>query len=342
MNEIDTRLAGWCAKNNYDGIVIRRRSNASWITSGADLGIVDHSDLAFATLLWTPRRKVIFTTNIEAPRFRGEEHIEGWEVMQSDWWGPALKLPDGRFATDFPDDPLADLRASLTPTEVRRARELCRDTAEALEEVMLRELSPGMSEHRLAGLISSRLRDRGIGAPVILIASDDRIKKYRHPIATGKKIDRIAMGVTCARRHGLIACATRLVSFSPLDADLKRRHDAVCSVEHAYHGATRPGVRWCDALATAIDAYRAAGFADEWRLHHQGGPMGYECRDYVATPTETRSAQPRQLVGWNPTITGTKLEDTILTGAGPADAAENLTVTNLWPRTNGHADIVVR
>ncbi len=342
MNEIDSRLAGWCRGNKYDGLVIRRRSNASWITGGADLGIVDHSDLAFGTLLWTPSRKVIFTTNIEAPRFRAEEPLEGWEVLQSDWWGPALGLPEGRFATDLPDDPLADLRSSLTPAEVRRARDLAKDTAEALEEVMARDLAPGMTEHRLAGMISSRLRDRGIGAPVILVAADDRIRKYRHPIATDKKIDHIAMGVTCARRHGLIVCATRMVSFGPVDADLRRRHDAVASVEQTYHEETRPGVRWCDVLAAAIKSYRDQGYGDEWQLHHQGGPMGYECRDFVATPTETRSVQPHQLVGWNPTITGTKLEDTILTGAGPADQPENLTVTKLWPRKNGHAEILVR
>lgn len=342
MNNIDSRLAGWCARHSYDGVVIRRRSNASWVTGGADLSVVDHSDMAFATLLWTPARKVIFTTNIEAPRFRGEEPIEGWEVMQSDWWGSALKLPEGRFATDFPDDPLADLRSSLTPGEVARARSLALETAEALEEVMTRELSPGMSEHRLAGLIASRLRDRGIGAPVILVASDDRIRKYRHPIATGKAIERLVMGVTCARRHGLIVCATRLVSFGAISDDLKRRHEAVGQVEQSFHETTRPGVRWCDALASAIEAYRATGYPDEWQLHHQGGPMGYECRDYVATPTEARSVQPRQLVGWNPTITGTKLEDTILTGTGSADAPENLTVTKSWPRTSGHADILVR
>lgn len=139
------------------------------------------------------------------------------------------------------------------------------------------------------------------------------------------------------RRHGLMVALTRLVHFGrELPPGLRRKHEAVCAVDRALHGATAPGVRWCDALQAGIEAYRAAGFADEWTKHHQGGPVGYEGREFKATPAETRRILERQAVAWNPSITGTKSEDTIL-GDGRV-----LTATPGWPERGGRPDILLR
>ena len=96
------------------------------------------------------------------------------------------------------------------------------------------------------------------------------------------------------------------------------------------------GVRWCDILARGIRVYGNNGFGGEWRKHHQGGPMGYEGRDFKATPTEKRKVVRNQLVGWNPSITGTKSEDTILS------SGEVLTPTPHWPRCGTRPDILCR
>ena len=37
MNEKETRLARFCKENNYDGVLLKRRSNISLITDGADV-----------------------------------------------------------------------------------------------------------------------------------------------------------------------------------------------------------------------------------------------------------------------------------------------------------------
>jgi hypothetical protein len=67
--------------------------------------------------------------------------------------------------------------------------------------------------------------------------------------------------------------------------------------------------------------------------------MGYEARDFKATPTETRTVKPDQVVGWNPSITGTKSEDTILVRA---DAPEIVTETGGWPLDDGRPVILER
>ena len=144
------------------------------------------------------------------------------------------------------------------------------------------------------------------------------------------------MLVVCAERRGLVVCLTRLVHFGALPAELEHRHEAVCQVDAALHAATVPGARWCDLLGIAQRAYAKHGFGDEWKLHHQGGPMGYAPRDFLATPSETRTVCERQLVGWNPSITGTKSEDTLVSGG------EVLTAMHDWPMRGSRPDILVR
>lgn len=339
----DERLAIFCRERGVDGVVIRRRGNMSWATRGADFHCDTASTFGIAALVWTPRAKMVYTDTIEASRLRDEEPLNGWEIRASPWWERDAELAaiesSGRYASDGQEDVLTDLRSPLSREEISRAKSLGRETAEVVERIMREDVKPGMSEHHLGGALAGWLRDRGIQAHVVLVAADERISKYRHPIPTAKRIERIAMAAVCAQRNGLIVSLTRLVHFGAPSADLLARHDAVTRVDSVLHEATRVGARWCDVLARGIDEYAHRGFGDEWKKHHQGGPMGYECRDFKATQAESRVVKPDQLVGWNPSITGTKSEDTIVTGAaGP----RVITRTGNWPERNGRPDILVR
>lgn len=345
MTETDRRLTEFCAARRLPGLILRRRANIAWAADGADVHCDTGTALGVAALLWSPSRKLCLTDTIEAPRLGAEEPFvrNGWEVQPLDWWAAdtrlAAALAQG-FACDYPDDPLYDLRASLTPEQQARARALGRESAEVVEKLLKVDAKPGMTEFHLGGAVAGWLRDRGIFAHVCLIASDERLARFRHPIPTAKPIDRVAMVAICAQRQGLIVSLTRIVHFGPLSDDRRRRHEACTAVDRALHAATTAGTRWCDILATGVREYAARGFAEEWKLHHQGGPMGFECRDFKATPEETRPVQPHQLVGWNPSISGTKSEDTILTS--PAGAPSVITRTGEWPETQGRPDILVR
>jgi antitoxin VapB len=334
MNEKDRRLERFCRERGVEGVWIRRRSNIAWATDGADVHVNAASELGIASLQWTPTQKLVLTDGIEAPRLRAEEPLDGWEIVARPWW-EAAPIAQKNLACDFPEDCLVDLRASLMEGEVQHACGLGVDAADVVRALALRA-EPGWSEQRVAGELARGLRERAIHAPVILIAADERIASFRHPIPTQKRVERTLMIVLCAQRRGLYVALTRMISFGPPAPDLCRKHEAVCAVDAALHAATRPGRRWCDLLAVAQQAYAAAGFPDEWMLHHQGGPMGYEPRDYTATPDETRAVQPNQLVGWNPSITGTKSEDTILSSGRP------VTFDIDWPMLGTRPDILVR
>ena len=120
------------------------------------------------------------------------------------------------------------------------------------------------------------------------------------------------MVVTCASYRGLITSCTRFVHFGPLPEDLRRKQQAVADVDTAVILATRPERTLGEIFGELQKAYAAAGFAEEWKLHHQGGPTGYANRELVATPGDATGVLENQAFAWNPSITGAKSEDTIL------------------------------
>ena len=92
--------------------------------------------------------------------------------------------------------------------------------------------------------------------------------------------------------------------------------------------ATRPGVKLNEIFQVAKAAYKEVGFAEEWHLHHQGGPAGYDPREFVATDAVDVPVAVGQVYAWNPSITGCKSEDTILIGE---DHNEILSSIEGWP-----------
>jgi Xaa-Pro aminopeptidase len=149
------------------------------------------------------------------------------------------------------------------------------------------------------------------------------------------------------RRHGLISALTRLVHFGKLPGALRQRHRAVCAVDASFHLHTRVGTPVRDVFRHGVAAYKDQGFAREWILHHQGGPCGYQGRDYLGSPSAPGVVLENQPYAWNPSITGTKSEDTIMaTAKGPVvmtpavdwPMVEVETDSGFWPRP----DILVR
>jgi antitoxin VapB len=141
-------------------------------------------------------------------------------------------------------------------------------------------------------------------------------------------LDRYAMLVLCGRQKGLVCSITRLVYFGRLPEEVRRKAEAVAQVDGAFILGTRPGRSLGQVFQEAITAYAQAGFPDEWQLHHQGGPAGYEPREYMAVPGSNDVIERGQAYAWNPSITGAKSEDTILVGE-----QENEVLTRIegWP-----------
>jgi antitoxin VapB len=93
--------------------------------------------------------------------------------------------------------------------------------------------------------------------------------------------------------------------------------------------ASRKGVSSAELFTVAERAYRDAGFSGEEQLHHQGGPVGYVEREWIALPGGQQVLTGTQALAWNPSIRGTKTEDTALL---QDNAIEILTRTSLLPQ----------
>lgn len=273
----------------------------------------------------------------------GEVGFEGvvWKWYEGSGDGSPLEravseIAQGRpIASDF-DTPLAtnesealrELRMVLTQSEIEKYRWLGRQCAEACEKVC-REIEPGVTEKQVQAMISNELMTRAIQPTVLLIASDERLFSYRHPIATDKPVEKYCQVNICAKKWGLVIAVTRYVHFGPLPAELGRKLRGVAQICGAYLGATKEGSTAGDVIDAGQRAFAFVGWPDEWEMHHQGGAIAYEEREWTAYPGSRRPIQANMAFAWNPTIQGAKVEDTILLRED--GVLENLTYTGDWP-----------
>lgn len=310
-------------------IVLRRPANFAWYTGGADSRVDRVAAEGVADLVVRRDGAVVLTSTIEAPRMRSEQTPE-LEVVDFPWYedrDAALRRAAGAGAVgaDLPiegtldlSEEIATLRRTLDPDAVSALRAVGSDATAAILEAAA-AVEPGMTELEAAAALAAACRRRGLTAPVLLAAADERIGLHRHPIPVGACIERRAMLVVSAERGGLYANLTKLVELEQPDPELARRLEACDEIlMRTRVEATRPGRTVAEAFADIQRFYRDAGFPDEWRLHHQGGLTGYGSRELIATPTTDHVIAPGHAFAWNPSITGAKAEETfVLTETGP-------------------------
>ncbi len=317
---------------------LRRVENVGWITGGVDVAVDTASAFGVASVVITRDTCELWTDTIEAPRLRAEDRLEerGFTFHVAPWHAPGERPVGDPLGVDDPlpgavdlTRPLTALRTRLLPVEQERFRTLAVNCADAMQRAMLR-VSPGMSEAEAAAALSYETRRFNINPIVVLAAADERVYNVRHPIPTDKVIDRYAMLVLCGRKHGLVCSVTRLVHFGPLPDDLRRKMDACAEVDAAMLAASQPGATLGEIFRVTQDAYARAGFDGEWKLHHQGGVAGYKAREVLATPDEPFTLEEGMICAWNPSITGTKSEDSVLVRAS-GQMPEVLTAIYGWP-----------
>lgn len=344
------RVERMLAAGGLGGVLVGAQHNFSWLTAGASNGIDLSRDAgAGALLVRADGKRFVLASRIEMPRLLTEElagaDFEPVEFAWEDEKGSptfladrARSLLDGAsdLGSDLPVAPgvrvvegaLAGCRYELTSSEVERFRQLGRDAGHAVG-ALVRRLEPGETEQEVARRAADALAAGGMRAVVNLVAADERIEQFRHPVPTARRWEKVLMLVVCARRGGLIVSLTRIVCAGAVPAELRRRTEAVARVNAALLAATRPGATGAELYRTAARAYAEQGFSGEERLHHQGGAAGYRTRDWVAHPASAETVQTHQAFAWNPSITGTKAEETCIAFA---DGAEVVSASPGWPQ----------
>ena len=335
------RLRSWMQGAGLSHVVLRRPGNVAWLSAGGRSHIVQTLDAGVASLVVSADTVQVVTTSNEAGRLQ-EEELAG---LDADWfitqWDSDLTaaIPAGpHVGSDQPQRPsehdlkaaIAQLRASLEPEEVQRYAALSTDTATAATDTLLTVRS-SVTEHEVAADFAHALIARGIDPVVIQVAGAERLPTRRHALPTDALVGSAVLISCCARRHGLFANLSRIAWLRPPTGQHRDEYAELLGVERAFLTATVVGEPIGAAFAAGVAAYSRHRFAeDEWTKHHQGGPTGYEPRDFLATADSDTLISERQAFAWNPTAPGLKVEDTVL---ATSSGLVVLTCDPRWPTT---------
>jgi len=349
MHEVDEkvdRLARLAASRRLGGILVNTQPNFAWLSGGRSNQVDGSRENGSGCLLVSARgERFVVANNIEMPRLQ-EEALAGLGFSPREYvWTQEHAEPGTPVATAkaavcgeigcdnaLPggtsiEAEIAALRAPLTSAEVDRYRALGRDLGSIVGEVC-RSIVPHLTEIEIAQRVAAGVACIGGRAIVTLVAADDRMGRFRHPVPTSVQWRHQVMVVVCAQRQGLVACLSRIIVAGRVPDVLEARTAATASVFARLITATAPGATGAELFQAAAQAYADAGFPSEELKHHQGGATGYRSREWLAHPRSRDTVQLRQAFAWNPSVTGTKVEETTLVHE---QGFEVLTASPDWP-----------
>lgn len=328
------RLTALMEVEGFDAVYIKREDNFAWLTCGG-VNYVSNGDVGNCGLLVTKSQSLHAITNIsEGNRMKDEEklvklgftlHVGSWQDNTFDAKTISSIVGEGKvgYDTSSASAAIKELRYSLTKEEISRYKKIGTDVSVVLEEVA-NEINREMTENDVAGLILKKMKEKGIECIVCLVATDERIRNYRHPIPTDKKLGLLVQFGGNFKRSGLVVSSTRFVSFAPVSEEFRKQFLDNLYIDCVYMKNTIIGKPYSYALQKGKETYASCGYSNEFSLHHQGGATGYSGRDIKVTEATEGSVVLNQAFAWNPTITGTKCEDTyvvtdegIITISGP-------------------------
>jgi Xaa-Pro dipeptidase len=335
-------------------IVLTSPGAVAWLTAGLTNRIEPGAAVSAMWVVITADDALALTTNVERPRIEAEHDLaaRGLQLESVEWYAGEQGLvkaacefagsqaasiaSDGHdaFGIDA-DDALASRRLALQPAERERLAELAVTTAEALEHA-LREWRPGERDLDVQARAAARLEQAGAFGACLIVGGDDRVERFRHPLAVGAPVQRLVMAVAVAERGGLHAAATRFACSGGLPDSVRAAWTASATVEARMLAATIVGATYGEVLGACDEAYAEVGHPGAWREHYQGGPIAYRQREFEIVPGQRESAWYDRLielghaVAWNPsTAGGGKIEDTFLVEAG---GVRCLTDSGAWPQ----------
>lgn len=350
------RLIEMLNAENLGGVLLNSQHNFAWLTGGKSNGINANSEGGACSLfVRSDGKKFVLANNIEMPRILSEEisslDFEPVEyVWQTEKADPNLifektksLLKQGeKIASDLVlhgeikpvENLISRCRYELTDAEIERFKSLGSDAGIALGEA-IKIINPGESESEIARKTQNELAKFNISSVVTLIAADERIENFRHPIPTGNIWKKVLLIVVCAKREGLITSLSRMICVGEIPSELNRKTEACGFIFAKILSETKRGKTGAEIYKIAVDAYTEKGFADEINRHHQGGAAGYKTRDWVIHPKSGETVFPNQAFAFNPSITGTKTEETAIL---INDEIEIITATPDFPQISYEID----
>lgn len=333
------KIKKWLKQQGYDGLILTRRDNFSWLTRGCENHVLSSTETGVASLLITQQNIQMFVDCSDAQRMNLEQNPLDAEVIEVEWYhsvenvmkeaiGDQKVVSDtGILGTKNVQSQLLKMRLLLDEQEISRYREIGRECAGVVEQVCF-EAKPGDTEQQIATRVKAGCLEKGISPDCVLVGSDERIIQYRHPMPTDKKIEKSLMVVLGGEKYGLNISMTRMIYFDQIPAEISWKYTKVQEIFASMQLMMKDGMNGDQYFSKVIELYHESGYPQEWKKHHQGGSTGYACREEVFRPDSQSKINAGQAYAWNPTITGVKCEETtFLTKTG----VEVFTRSHRWP-----------
>ncbi len=355
-DEVEAKLAlvrDWLERHGRPAIALTTQASVAWLTAGLTNPIDRGDPTSPLWLVVTPSRAGAITTAVERPRLEAEAGLDaaGFSLEDVPWFDGASFVraveelagaPRKELASDgHPElgiDANADLtalRLRLEPAERERLADLGRDTARALEYAVS-AWRPGELDLDVQARAAEQLERAGALPVCLIVGGDDRVQRFRHPLAAGTSVHWLLMAVVVAVREGLHVAATRFVRANSLPDSVQVAFEKALEVEAAMLTASRPGATYGDVMRACEVAYAQAGHPGAWQEHYQGGPIGYRQREFEIAPVQhecrwfSQPIEAGHAVAWNPSVAGGgKSEDTFLV---EDDGLRCVTQTGAWPQ----------
>jgi len=337
----------------FDGrpLVLSSVASVAWATGAISSPIDRVAAVDPVWVLYRDGEVTLVTSSVEVDRLSADFDLDelGFHLVAAPWYEEHAhrRHVERLVGTDCASDveglgvdatfELTRARLGLCGAEIEVMSGLSRVASDAVEGV-LDGWRPGTSsDHQIAAQVAGHLEAHGADAVCLIVGTDQRLARFRHPLMRGDVARRAVMVVVVARALGLHVALTRLACVDDdIDESLMQR----CELVHErVRDATRVGATWGDLYSALAQGYREVGQPDAWREHFQGGPIGYAQREFELSPESSQSPWWREpvaagcAVAFNPSLAGgAKIEDTYVVGD---DELTCLTATPRWPRPTG-------
>ncbi len=311
------RVREYLANNDMDGVIVTTREHFAWLTGGGDNHVTFPTNIGFGAAVITDDKQYLIAHTMDAKRLVEEQtEGQGYEMVELRWFEgdirlKALDLAGKRVGSDtnFPGCKeiymdLVDMHYPMTNLEVGRTRWLA-TVADDIFSALGRSVYPGMTEKNIEAKLWNLHTIHGLEVDGMIVGSDGRCFKYRHPIATQKPLKKYLMLHSVARKWGLHCNLTRFVHFGKLGEEVEKIYECAANVEACIFQTIEPGMKFSTILENQKAWYAECGFEDEWKNHFQGGPTGYVIADGDRSLTN-KVVQNNQPYEWFITVTGTK------------------------------------
>lgn len=296
MKNLD-KLLSWLQTSEYDGVILGRRDNFKWITEENANAVVTNAEVGVAHLLIEKDGSVtVAADSSDCPRMEAEQNALGAKGMLIPWYESFeahLKdyIGDRTFASDTGIVGTDNVQSDLINVRMQLSEK---------ERKRYRKIG-----QECAGIVEG-------------VAMNARPGQTEQEIADKIRTGCIANGISM----------TRMVYFVPVPEEIKGRMQKTQKIFAAMQNLMKDGMSYQTYFRKIQELYAKEGCPEEWKMHHQGGPTGYGCREFVVTPVIGGRIRNNQAYAWNPTIVGTKCEETtFLTDNG----VEIFTRTKVWP-----------